>query len=57
MIDCAAIVTRRRLAGCCRLGVCIERPKKHPDDDAFISELATWLISGQGNTLELSINV
>jgi hypothetical protein len=28
--------------------------KKHPDDDAFISELGAWLISGQSNTLELS---
>ena len=37
-------------------GCALKGRKKHPDDDAFIGELATWLISGQSNTLELSIN-
>jgi G:T-mismatch repair DNA endonuclease (very short patch repair protein) len=38
-------------------GCALKGWKKHQDDDAFIGELATWLISGQSNTLELSINV
>ncbi|MFA6972230.1 MAG: hypothetical protein WC208_12635 [Gallionella sp.] len=34
-------------------GCALQGRKKHPDDAVFIGELATWLISGHSDTLEL----